>query len=431
MHHDADIVMGLFAKIDQLVDVLRLNGVPGQALERSKETDSAKPMDVPPGIDAQKVSKETDSVMSILQDAMQRIERSQATLSEMSDRVAVMESSFKRMLASQTGSSVLSKKTTATVETFDSATCTSTGCGKGTCSRGSQASPEKFEVLTQTTHVNMRNKFSQSELVATSNSSMQTDATFKKDQRCSARLVKNAGVQTIPTDLPLPTASSASQTVPTTATTACNDSMQQQHNNSIQQQQATAATGNNSMQREHASTASNNSMQQQRATAVCNSSTLQQQTTACNDGILLRNSLQHLQATAATCNIVTTASNCSVQQQQRATSNKSSVTDHCLQRQHPTSTQQQQATPTCHNNCLQQEHATTACNNKQRRRQGLLQDATLHVLRVRGHWCLPAFANGAHEIHGWKTRLCRFAETGCPQGNKCSFAHSAEELRQT
>lgn len=40
------------------------------------------------------------------------------------------------------------------------------------------------------------------------------------------------------------------------------------------------------------------------------------------------------------------------------------------------------------------------------------------------------FAHGAQEIHGFKTRMCRFAETGgCPQGSKCSFAHNASELQ--
>mmetsp|Transcript_104783 Transcript_104783/g.305970 ORF Transcript_104783/g.305970 Transcript_104783/m.305970 type:complete len:530 (-) Transcript_104783:38-1627(-) len=39
------------------------------------------------------------------------------------------------------------------------------------------------------------------------------------------------------------------------------------------------------------------------------------------------------------------------------------------------------------------------------------------------------FAHGPHEIHGWKTRMCKFADSGtCPQGAKCSFAHSATEL---
>merc|ERR1712151_788368 len=39
------------------------------------------------------------------------------------------------------------------------------------------------------------------------------------------------------------------------------------------------------------------------------------------------------------------------------------------------------------------------------------------------------FAHGAQEIHGFKTRMCKFAEIGgCPQGSKCSFAHSASEL---
>mmetsp|Transcript_86404 Transcript_86404/g.200965 ORF Transcript_86404/g.200965 Transcript_86404/m.200965 type:complete len:522 (-) Transcript_86404:80-1645(-) len=41
------------------------------------------------------------------------------------------------------------------------------------------------------------------------------------------------------------------------------------------------------------------------------------------------------------------------------------------------------------------------------------------------------FAHGPQEIHGWKTRMCKFADSGsCPQGTKCSFAHSASELVQ-
>jgi len=42
------------------------------------------------------------------------------------------------------------------------------------------------------------------------------------------------------------------------------------------------------------------------------------------------------------------------------------------------------------------------------------------------------FAHGAQEIHGWKTRMCKFAADplgSCPQGDKCSFAHGIQEIQ--
>mmetsp|Transcript_28326 Transcript_28326/g.88276 ORF Transcript_28326/g.88276 Transcript_28326/m.88276 type:complete len:244 (-) Transcript_28326:119-850(-) len=172
--------------------------------------------------------------------------------------------------------------------------------------------------------------------------------------------------------------------------------MQRQHATTAQQQHTTTASNSCNRQQQHATGACFNCFQQQHATTACDGSLQQQHAATTNNSMQRRHpSAQQLTTSASNC--------CNLQhcyysiQLQRATTAACNVKQiqcgHCLQRQHPTSTQQQQATPTCHNNCLQQEHATTACNNKQRRRQGLLQDATLHVLR--GHWRLPK----RHQLH--------------------------------